>query len=555
MTEQTQQSNSKFNPKNAKVIALVAILVVVFIVGIVTVTVLATRRGSQSFSKGFTVSISGRECTITAYSGEDTTVRIPATIQGKKVSGIGERAFVDAKNIENIEFADGISVLDIAEGAFEGLTKLVYVQLPDADITIGKAAFRGCTQLSHMTMPAGVKEIGAEAFSGCTNLKYTGSEASDQFVLPANLQSIGEKAFYKCMALADVKVNDALTSVGESAFESSGLKYFRMGSGSKLTVLNDRVFYGANLLSTETTPFDFVNITNIGNETFAGMRTNFTYISVPKTVKAIGNEAFCDSKSLNKVVFAADADPIWGTGTFQGCNSLESVELPTTITKLTERMFAGCYRLLNKNDFTIGKNVTTIEDGALSLYYKQTSESRTSYYNKRIVVDTENTSFVVVNLAQYQQKSSGSDTVVNKDHSILMTADKKELVAYFGGFDSNSEYSSQVSSKGVFRLLEGETKFWDDIEKIRAYAFAGVRAKSIFVPPHVNTIGVYAFAGSDIEIVYFEGPNCTLAEETFDDMQAGLLVTTRGGVQGSISEFVYRKAKQGMDIAFGNNTL
>lgn len=544
----------KLNPKNAKVIALVSILVVVVAAVVVMSVVLATRRGSQSFSKGFTTEVSGRDCTITAYSGEDTNVKIPASINGKKVSAIAKGAFAQSKSIENIEFSDSISKLDIGEGAFEGLTKLQYVKLPDASVTIGNNAFKGCTQMTHIVLPSGLTSIGEGAFANCTNLKYTGSGTDENdkgFVLPANLTSIGKEAFLKCTALLNVQVNDNLTSIGEGAFESSGLKTFAMSASSKLTVLGDRAFYGANIASEQETPFDFVNITSIGNEAFAACRSNFTHIVLPKTIKAIGDEAFAGARSLRSVKFASDSEAILGKGIFQGCTQLRETTLSESLKELPERMFAGCYYLLYDNDFQIGKNIEKIGDGALSLFYGQTTSSRTSYLNKRVTVHAENERFVVFELAECWYSSNDGQSETKRTQTVLMSADKKELIAYFGAFDENCYYKTPDGRKSqIFKLTEGSEKFWEEIETIRGYAFAGVRAANIYVPPHVNRIGDYAFAGADIDTVYFEGGNCTLSDETFSDMGEDLIVCVRGGADGTIKEYVLRKG-----IAFQGHTI
>ena len=73
---------------------------------------------------------------------------------------------------------DGRSVTAIGEAAFEGCVQLESVTLPDGVLTVGERAFAGCEALRHVTLPASLERIGKDAFSGCsalTSVSFTGS--------------------------------------------------------------------------------------------------------------------------------------------------------------------------------------------------------------------------------------------------------------------------------------------------------------------------------------------------------------------------------------------
>lgn len=88
--------------------------------------------------------------TITKYTGKDENVEIPAEIDGKKVSAIGN-TFEET-------------------GAFQNCTTLISVIIPDGVAEIQDNAFQGCTNLKTVTIPASVTLLRNCAFDNCPNL-------------------------------------------------------------------------------------------------------------------------------------------------------------------------------------------------------------------------------------------------------------------------------------------------------------------------------------------------------------------------------------------------
>ena len=83
-------------------------------------------------------------CIITGYTGSERYLSIPNTIDGAKVTVIGERAFAGNTTIESIFFNDYQE--EIRAGAFEGCTNLrdIYVY---SYISADSSAFRNCSRL------------------------------------------------------------------------------------------------------------------------------------------------------------------------------------------------------------------------------------------------------------------------------------------------------------------------------------------------------------------------------------------------------------------------
>ncbi len=78
---------------------------------------------------------------ITKYIGKDKIVIIPKTINNKKVTSIGDRAFESCTGLPELTLPDGVS---IGDRAFFGCTGLTELTLPDG-VSIGDRAFESCT--------------------------------------------------------------------------------------------------------------------------------------------------------------------------------------------------------------------------------------------------------------------------------------------------------------------------------------------------------------------------------------------------------------------------
>ena len=112
--------------------------------------------------KGDTVTIT--RCAEDA-SGE---LIIPAIIEGKPVTSIGKRAFLQCYSLTSITIGNGVT--SIGERAFNGCTSLTSITIPDSVNSIGEKAFWECASLTSITIPNGVTSVGGVAFGACTSL-------------------------------------------------------------------------------------------------------------------------------------------------------------------------------------------------------------------------------------------------------------------------------------------------------------------------------------------------------------------------------------------------
>ena len=93
---------------------------------------------------------------------------IPATIEGKSVTSIGQEAFTNCTSLTNITIPD--SVTSIGGLAFKACSSLTSVTIGNSVTSIRNGAFARCTSLTSITIPDSVTSIGDQAFWDCSSL-------------------------------------------------------------------------------------------------------------------------------------------------------------------------------------------------------------------------------------------------------------------------------------------------------------------------------------------------------------------------------------------------
>ncbi|MBQ3665372.1 MAG: leucine-rich repeat protein, partial [Lachnospiraceae bacterium] len=154
----------------------------------------------------------GNGITITKYKDTNPNLVIPSEIDGLPVTAIKAFTFNDS-NIESITIPDTIT--ELSGYALYGATKLKTVELPDTMTEIGMYAFAFCSSLESCELPEELSSIGYAAFYNCLKL--------ESIEIPDTTLTIGERAFYWCKDLSQVDLGEGVESIGEDAFSSTSL--------------------------------------------------------------------------------------------------------------------------------------------------------------------------------------------------------------------------------------------------------------------------------------------------------------------------------------------
>ena len=342
-----------------------------------------------------------------AFNGCDglTGIEIPAS-----VTSIGDQAFLGCRKLTSIEIPD--SVTSIGDKAFEYCTSLQgtkydnayylgnadhpYLFLFKSEETavsckihedtrwVGSGAFLGCSGLTGIEIPGSVQSIGDDAFWRCRALAnitvdannqyyssvdgilfdkvqtvlacYPAGKTEEKYCIPDTVKSIGESAFAWC-GLTSIEIPDGLTSIGYAAFENcTGLTDIEIPDG--VTSIGGYAFSGCSgLTSIEISD----GVTSIGGYAFRGC-SGLTSIEIPDGVTSIGWSAFESCSNLTSVTIGNGVISI-GESAFSGCSGLTSIEIPDGVTSIGEYAFGGCSSLTS---IEIPGSVTSIGESAFA---------------------------------------------------------------------------------------------------------------------------------------------------------------------------------------------
>ena len=228
---------------------------------------------------GFEYTVTGDEATITGYTGSAESLVIPSELGGKPVT------------------------------------------------EIGAMAFSYCSSLTKATIPEGVTSIGEYAFSYCSSLT--------EVTIPKSVTSMEDRAFYECKALTTVHYGgtqedwDALKkNIGEEntpLLNANIICAIQESNGFAYTVTGDEATITGYTGSAENIviPSELGGkpVTEIADKAFEGYK-NIVNIYIPKTIKAIGEDAFQNAtSSLIRFICYEGTENEWANIAIQKGNS------------------------------------------------------------------------------------------------------------------------------------------------------------------------------------------------------------------------------------------
>ncbi|MBE5808157.1 MAG: leucine-rich repeat domain-containing protein [Clostridiales bacterium] len=225
------------------------------------------------------------------------------------------------------------------------------LMLPLNVTTIEQEAFYGDTSLGEVVLPDGIKRIESRAFA------YTGVT---RIYLPRSLTYIAPDAFQGCSLTAWSDYysygrtycasngipfeSGTLVSAGDFTFEFTSATEATITSynGSATAIVIPRMADGTHTI-TRIGDYAFGD-TIINEHGHYSKCENYTAVSIPDTVTEIGRGAFLNCKQLRSVSLPPSVTKI-GKSAFGHCSSLVHVELNEGLTEICDFAFGGCAAL------------------------------------------------------------------------------------------------------------------------------------------------------------------------------------------------------------------
>jgi len=209
------------------------------------------------------------------------------------------------------------------------------------------------------------------------------------------------------------------------------------------------------------------SVKNIGDSAFSDC-ISLTNITIPNSVSSIGERAFFGCTSLTNITIPDSVTSI-GNRSFERCTSLTSITIPNSITSIGNQVFAGCSSLTN---ITIPNSVTNIGNRAFSRC-------------------TGLTSITIPN------------SVTNMDGGVFYYCSKLAKVTIGSGvksinlfsvFDNVAGWSNYGSFEGCISLKS--ITIPNNVTKIGNRAFYGCTGlTSVNIPDSITSIVIEAFSG------------------------------------------------------------
>ena len=282
--------------------------------------------------------------------------------------------------------------------------------------------------------------------------------------------------------------------------------------------IGNRAFYECKSLQSITIPN---SVTSIGKGAFSTC-VSLQSVTIPNSVKSIGNYAFRNCESLQSVTIPNSVTKI-GNEAFWGCDSLQSVTIPNSVTSIGNKAFNDCKSL---QSITIPNSVKSIGDGAFrecdSLQSITIPNSVTSIgegaFSTCVSLQSVTIPNSVKSIGNYAFRNCESLQSVTIPNSVTSIEDHA-----FSGCESHQSVTIPNSVKSIGKeafsgcvSLQSIT-IPNSVTKIEDDAFWGCKSlQSVTIPNSVKSIGKKAFSGcKSLESITIPNSVTSIGDDAF----------------------------------------
>lgn len=346
-------------------------------------------------------------------------------------------ATVHGQTEDSTEAQEGATILPetkkIPDNLFLGCTSIIDVQIPETVTEIGQKAFKDASNVENVTFAVntetgkvkGVEKIGISAFDGCSSLQ--------ELVLPETVTEVLQGAFANEGALvkADMSRAASLKKWDKESFKGdTALAEVVLPTAGGITAIPDGAFAGCTSLTGENLKIP-KNIVTITANAFKESGLKKLYI--PNQVTMIGASAFEACKNLEDVHISNNISII-SQSTFKNCEKLKKIEIPVKVDQIGTNAFygSGLKDVYIFGDPEIGGGITNTYAGMknqLSVFEKEVVDETASAVSQHIF----NADFTIHGAENTKLKTAFFDTYRTETDgpSVPNVADGKGTIAIY----------------------------------------------------------------------------------------------------------------------------
>ena len=468
---------------------------------------------------------------------------------GRGLTQISVLAFSDTVSLKTVTIPDGITEIGGGAFSYSGLQSVIF-ESNSRLAYIGTNAFEGCN-LSEIDIPASVLKIGDWAFTSNPLLRV-------EFAENAALHFIGEGAFENCQMLDTIALPASLRTIGDFAFQSSGLTEVTVPAG--VTTLGDGAFSRCADLSAVTVEkgnavyhdIDGVVYTldNLTIHTYPAGKAGENY-TLETTTQIVAPWAFAGAVNLMTVELPESLVQISEYG-FAYCKNMQYIHIPDNVLQIGRYSFAydwnlysvsfnetsklprisfGAFAYSGLTSFTVPSNVSTMAQKAFEGCVNLTS-----------ITFAENSKLESISAYMFDGGNNlqsitflpGSALTSIQAHG-LEGMDRLMYIDFGDAKLTNIDNFAFRFCESLYTLDLPET-----VTNIGRYAFYGCKSLSeLAIPGDMEHIGSYAFLGTNELNLYFANEELpAYLDENWDHGTRGYYV----GVTSVVEDGDYRYA-------------
>lgn len=432
-----------------------------------------------------------------AAQGQTGDADVTATVTNSKGERKSATIHVRAQQADYGDFAIDES------GALTGYTgESTNISIPNDVSVIADGAFSG-SDIQSVSIPYSVTSIGKEAFKSTHNLGKVRFESGSK------LTGIGDRAFFGTQGLAEIELPEGVASIGSEAFSTSSVQR---------VVLPDGV--------TSIPASAFENCIQLSN------------VTLSDKVETIGANAFDACSALNKIKVRSASGSVAeglpsslttiGKAAFSGAR-LQSVKLPASVKTVESEAFANDSSLktleLNEGLASVGNGAfsgtnvaeVVLPDSLINLgtgVFANMKQLNTVTVGRQVPAGALTEAFVGDgSLLEFK----ADDSVANYSvaDGVLFNKDKTQLVAF---------PAAKKTAGGVYTVPE-------TVKDIAASAFSGAQVSKVNMPKGLASIGKNGFAGAALTSVVLPDGFEAMGEQAFMSCSSLTYVNIGGAVE------------------------